>query len=125
MRRRMVWLFGAPFDQFDTDTQIICLNLKLMFCAWVEIIFLLWTMDAYAFNFCVDVERKADLHMLMLSYVPGVFWMVIDRASRPFLRHYLPACGFPRFPPGSQDVLGLEGPFAEPAVEQPVIPGNV
>ncbi|KAK7992134.1 hypothetical protein PG996_012850 [Apiospora saccharicola] len=117
LRRRRVWVI----DQFDKENQLTCLWLKIIFGATVMIVFFAFGMQSNSFSFCANAERRQDLHMLMISYVPGAVWMVIDRLSRPILRYYLPACGFPRFPPASRDVLGLEGPEGW---EQPANTGN-
>lgn len=109
MTRRKMWLF----DPFNKNNQITLLWVKIIFCASVEILVFVFVLEGHDFNFCADVGRKRDLHELMLSYVFGIVWIIIDRASRPFLRRWLTAFGFPRFPSTSQDALGTEGPISE------------
>ncbi|KAK7931836.1 hypothetical protein PG985_002548 [Apiospora marii] len=109
--RSKMW-FMNPLDK---NEQTILLWIKIIFLAWVEVVVFFFVLQGLSFRFCVGSERYHDLHTLVLSYIPGIVWVVIDRASRPILRHYLPAFGFPRYPPVAQDALGLLGPIADPS----------
>lgn len=94
-------------DPFSKDDQLTVLYLKLYLCAWVEVLVFVLIISVHDYDICTHIDRLKDLHWLMASYLPGIIWMVIDRASRRTLKGYLTTFGFPRFPPGSEDVHSL------------------